>query len=336
MLSRWSRAGLTISISICVGTLLIWARSYFYSDGFFYPCNQYSSLSVGSHQGNLRIAFQTNPNPPLNPTRNFRWSSPRIYDGWRYLVFRSMIDFQYENRVIPVPGHAAIRTRILRMPMWGVLVLTFPIPAWVLFRNRRNLQWQLRKDVSWINPRLRSRIARFTLLSAIGSLTGVLVAWVDIEFPFNRSRWQWFVALWILLPVVSLMAVFTRRRIRWHRALLWMSLELAGCLCFFQATIERIWTHYNTNLYDVPDLLELVFMTGVACFIFGATLLLFLQVKPEPVKPGPYCPECGYCLIGSPRQICSECGRPFTLEELKITAEELIPQANHAVLDDRL
>ena len=113
---------------------------------------------------------------------------------------------------------------------------------------------------------LSSRIARFALLSAIGSLTGVLVASVDIEFPFNRSRWQWFVALWILLPVVSLMAVFTRRRIRWHRALLWMSLELAGCLCFFQATIERIWTHYNVNVYDVPDLLELVFMTGVACF----------------------------------------------------------------------
>ena len=63
-----------------------------------------------------------------------------------------------------------------------------------------------------------------------------------------------------------------------------MSLELAGCLCFFQATIERIWTHYNVNLYDVPDLLELVFMTGVACFIVGATLLLFLQVKPEPVN----------------------------------------------------
>ena len=196
-----------------------------------------------------------------------------------------MIDFRFDNRVNPFPAAAVVHTRAITMPIWTILILSLPIPAWVFFRNRRDLQWGLRKDVSWINPRLRSRIARFAILGAIGSLTGVLVASVDIVSPFNRSRWQWFVALWVLLPVVCLMAVFTRRRIRWHRALLWMSLELAGCLCFFQATIERIWTHYNVNVYDVPDLLELVFMTGVACFIVGATLLLFLQVKPEPLKP---------------------------------------------------
>jgi hypothetical protein len=323
MLSRWSRVALVISISLCVGTFLLWARSYFYQDGFGFTSDHNSTLSLSSRQGRLSIVFQTIPNPPYYAPAGFGWRSARLYDGWRYLTLRSLIDFRYDNRVIPRVRSAAVHSRTLTIPTWCILVLSLPIPAWIIFRDRRTQQWGLRKDVSWINPRLRSRIARFTLLSAIGCLAGVLVASVDVEFPFNRSRWQWFVALWILLPVVSLMAVFTRRRIRWHRALLWMSLELAGCLCFFQATIERIWTHYNVNVYDVPDLLELVFMTGAACFIVGATLLLFLQVKPEPVKPGPYCPECGYCLIGLPRQICSECGRPFTLEELGVELDAL-------------
>jgi hypothetical protein len=283
---------------------------------------------VESSRGTLVIYSISYTNIPATPRKfGFQWESGRLYDEWRYLTLRSMLDFQYKKQlfVLPPPLSRTICTRNLTTPIWSIAVLSALIPGWIFFRNRRNLQWGLRNDVSWINHRLRTRIGRFAFLSAIGSLTGVLVAWVDIEFPFNRSRWQSFVALWVLLPIVSLMAVFTRRRIPWHRALLWMSLELAGCMCFFQATTERIWTLYNVNLYDVPDLLELVFMTGVACFILGATLLLFLQVKPEPVKPGPYCPECGYCLIGSPRQICSECGRPFSLEELRITAEELIP-----------
>ncbi len=38
-----------------------------------------------------------------------------------------------------------------------------------------------------------------------------------------------------------------------------------------------------------------------------------------------YCPSCGYNLVGNTTSICSECGQPFTLEELEITAEDLEP-----------
>ncbi len=38
-----------------------------------------------------------------------------------------------------------------------------------------------------------------------------------------------------------------------------------------------------------------------------------------------YCPSCGYNLVGNTTYICSECGQPFTLEELDITAEDLDP-----------
>jgi hypothetical protein len=70
---------------------------------------------------------------------------------------------------------------------------------------------------------------------------------------------------------------------------------------------------------------------GAVSFVISAGVLLLLQLKPRAVKPGPYCPACGYCLIGSPRQICAECGRAFTLEELGITPEELIPNSKLAV-----
>ena len=94
--------------------------------------------------------------------------------------------------------------------MWTILILSLPIPAWSLFPqpSQSSMGAARRRFLDKSAPALAD--ARFAVLSAIGSLTGVLVASFDIEFPLNRSRWQWFVALWILLPVVSLMAVFTR------------------------------------------------------------------------------------------------------------------------------
>ncbi len=150
-----------------------------------------------------------------------------------------------------------------------------------------------------------------------------MVAWADMEFDLGRTDGQWALILLVLLPVVSLMAVYTRRRIPWHRAILWMSLELAGCVTFFESAIDQIWRYENAHRYNDVELLQMIVFIGMVCFVIGAILLLFLQVKPEPVKPGPYCPECGYCLIGLPRQICSECGRPFTLDELGIEADAL-------------
>ncbi|MCG3137766.1 MAG: hypothetical protein HJJLKODD_01616 [Phycisphaerae bacterium] len=38
-----------------------------------------------------------------------------------------------------------------------------------------------------------------------------------------------------------------------------------------------------------------------------------------------FCPGCGYNLIGNTTGICSECGRPFTLDELEILSDDLDP-----------
>src|SRR5208282_4670821 len=87
------------------------------------------------------------------------------------------------------------------------------------------------------------------------------------------------------------------------------------------------WGAYD---YEQPDIFAVALVFGLAGFVFGAILLLFLQVKSEPVKPGPYCPEWGYCLIGAPTRICPECGRGFNLEELGVGVEALLPGADTA------
>ena len=43
------------------------------------------------------------------------------------------------------------------------------------------------------------------------------------------------------------------------------------------------------------------------------------------VTDNTFCPSCGYNLVGNTTYICSECGQPFTLEELDITAKDLEP-----------
>ncbi len=43
------------------------------------------------------------------------------------------------------------------------------------------------------------------------------------------------------------------------------------------------------------------------------------------IVDGTCCPGCGYNLVGNTTYICSECGQPFTLEELEITADDLDP-----------
>ncbi|MEX2213274.1 MAG: hypothetical protein WD768_04050 [Phycisphaeraceae bacterium] len=40
---------------------------------------------------------------------------------------------------------------------------------------------------------------------------------------------------------------------------------------------------------------------------------------------GPYCPDCEYHLVGVKDHLCPECGRPFALDELRITESDLRP-----------
>ncbi len=51
-------------------------------------------------------------------------------------------------------------------------------------------------------------------------------------------------------------------------------------------------------------------------------MLWMLRTLWPPIA-GPYCPGCGYCLVGVSEYVCPECGREFTLAQLHITADDL-------------
>jgi len=212
----------------------------------------------------------------------------------------------------------------LTFPDWIIFIIVLIVPVSVILRAKK-IRLSFRNGVTRLNPRLQTRIIRFGIFSIAGATLGVLIGAIDVKLEFSQSDNAWALMLVTLLPIATLIAVSARRRIPWHRAVLWMALELGGCVCFFESTVDLVWHSHGINRASDLDLLLMILYTGIICFIFGAIFLFFLQVKPEPVKPGPYCPECGYCLIGSPRPICSECGRPFSLEELGIVQADLVP-----------
>ncbi len=60
--------------------------------------------------------------------------------------------------------------------------------------------------------------------------------------------------------------------------------------------------------------------------IFGLALFAITRWIWRPSDPhGPYCPQCDYCLVGLQDRKCPECGRPFSPEELRIRASDLLP-----------
>ena len=127
------------------------------------------------------------------------------------------------------------------------------------------------------------------------------------------------------IPVIALLIFLSRKRLAWSRAVLWIALEIAGMGCFFAATLEQFLNRFQASGYEQPDTFAIALGFGLTSFICGAAMLLLIQLKPQAQKPGPYCPQCGYCLIGSTQRICSECGRPFTFDELGIVPEMLVP-----------
>jgi len=319
-----------VAVLLFIGTAMLCVRSYFYLDSIGYAFRQ-NVLFGTSHVGEMDFAFNTYNLHRAMPMGLVSGHTRSSFSGrMRRGSLESIFEFRFTNRVISFPAGrgfpaGTVHVRAVSVPMWTLLVLWVPYPLYVFFRGRRKVRWGLRKDVRWVNLRLRRQITRFAIFSAIGAATGVLTASLDIAFKLWRAQWEWMLSLFILLPVVSLTIVLTRRRIPWHRALLWMSLEIAGCVSFFAATTQWVWRVFaGYSLYE-PVLTPVALIVGFLCFVCGAVLLLFFQARPEPIKPGPYCPECGYCLTGSPRQICPECGRAFTFEELGVAPEALVP-----------
>jgi hypothetical protein len=331
MLAKWRLAATFVAVLLFIGTASLWVRSYFYYDAIGYGFKQ-NVVDGASYFGVVGFEIQKSYPRQLVKPPGLSWNRfpSRRLGPVRRGVLDSMFAFGWSNQVFTYPTGSGfpgtmMHIRSVSIPMWTLLVLWAPLPLYEFFRGRRKVRWGLRKDVQWTNFRLRRRVTRFAVFSAAGAIAGALAAWLDIEFHLWRAQLGWMPALVTLVAAVSIPIILGRRRIRWYSALLWMFLEIAGCVSFFAATIQWVWRYFGGYRLYEPVLTPLALGVGLICFVWGAILLLFFQARREPIKPGPYCPECGYCLIGSPRQICPECGRAFTLEELGVAPEALVP-----------
>jgi len=75
------------------------------------------------------------------------------------------------------------------------------------------------------------------------------------------------------------------------------------------------------------EVLGVMIVFWIIAASIATVLLLLLQHWQRP-HTGPYCLQCGYCLIGLPSRRCPECGTEFTPEELGVTEQELLAPAN--------
>jgi hypothetical protein len=320
MFPRLAMPGFIASLVLFVATALLLARSYFSADAICYR-NSMNCYQLTSNRASLELNLEVNYQYLTNVTGWQWWSMSPATVGPRISGRSGLIDFTWKTiRYAPLFGQTS--DTVICFPIWTFLPFLV-LGMFLILRMRRKARWRIRDDVRGSQPRLRRRVIRFVLFSTAGAATGAIAA--ELELTLGLYRQLWVSAGVIPVALMTVLIVINRRRILWRKTLLWMSLEVAGSACFFAATAEQLWHHFDLVHPDQPDFLLLAFFFGVASFFCSTGALVLLQTRTAAIKPGAYCPTCGYCLIGVPAQICPECGNPFTLDELGIEPHELVP-----------
>ena len=166
-----------------------------------------------------------------------------------------------------------------------------------------------------LTPAVRWR--RLAAAVGVAGATGVASAFVRpmIAGPIHYEA---LVSIFIVLPTVCLVLTLSLRDVPWGAALGPLVLELAAVCVAFPA---GVWLGPGGFADDLLGVMAGFWLIAVlAC----AGLLVGRQYFRPPVL-GPYCPGCGYCLIGAPTDRCPECGRDFDPSELGVTREALRP-----------
>ena len=141
-----------------------------------------------------------------------------------------------------------------------------------------------------------------------------------IPFFDGLSHWQWYALL--LVPPIVIIVIHYRLR------------PSMGVWGLFALTSAAFWAGLTLGI-EMDDFgprghfMQFGFAGWLINFTFGT---FFICGKPPHHEPrrGPYCPQCGYCVVGLSENRCPECGRPFTAAELGVSEDELRaePSAN--------
>jgi hypothetical protein len=131
----------------------------------------------------------------------------------------------------------------------------------------------------------------------------------------NYPRMIPIVALLLVIPIC--LAIHHRRHV-WPA---WLKVILAETAAGWIGYIlsNHLFTRHMPQLLDIPALIVIwAFSAGVS----AAAVALFHQFR-TPKLVAPFCPQCGYHLVGLSVNRCPECGRDFNLGELGVSSADL-------------
>ncbi len=131
-----------------------------------------------------------------------------------------------------------------------------------------------------------------------------------------------------LLPATVAIRYHSRFRRWWHGFL--FGAIYGGTILPIAALVASVISYFGFARVRPPRLSAML-KPELVSVVLGGGLFVLLWVASRTsrgklqIVDGTLCPGCGYNLVGNTTYICSECGQPFTLEELDITAEDLEP-----------
>ncbi len=154
-------------------------------------------------------------------------------------------------------------------------------------------------------------------LGPAGDIAGVLFCVVGVVLLFG-------------LPAAIVIRHHPKLRRWWHGFSFGAAYGLIG------TAVTLLWIEVDTYLSfggrsSVSMLLMRAAPVGLVLSVIAGVLIVCVWFASRGsrgkllVTDNTFCPSCGYNLVGNTTYICSECGQPFTLEELDITAEDLEP-----------
>lgn len=152
---------------------------------------------------------------------------------------------------------------------------------------------------------------------AIGTAVGAAVGWArpQIEGP---AHYEMMLASPVLI-VLALLLIWSLRRVLFWRVLEYLAV---GMLCLWGGFLLGGDVLLAFAPQPHPSFWGFALLHAILGVVVGLILIGVWRVW-YPIRRGPYCPRCDYCLIGSAAEVCPEYGRAFRLEELGVTAEEL-------------
>ncbi len=117
----------------------------------------------------------------------------------------------------------------------------------------------------------------------------------------------------------------------------WHGLSFGAAYGLMGAVVAVLWVEVDMYLSfgrrsSVSGILSWTALIGLVLSVISGVLIVCVWFASRGsrgkllVTDNTFCPSCGYNLVGNTTYICSECGQPFTLEELDITAEDLEPE----------